>query len=126
MAGIRAKINRTDRMTVYDVDPKTTIELIERMKVAKVGEYDRWVKLAKKIKGRQALEEDEIDYLARFARTYRGPGVTSRSRILHVRLSEEDQKPKCLMCGEKSEFYCNQNDAYFCAAHIVGHDENER
>jgi len=108
------------------MDPRAAIEMIERMKLARIGEYDRWERLAKKIRGGQALEEGEAAYLARFARIYRDSGVTSRSRILHVRLSEEDQRPKCLTCGERSEFYCNQNDAYFCAAHIVGHDENER
>ncbi len=113
-------------MTAYDTDPKATIELIERMKLARIGEHARWERMAKKIRGSQVLEGGEVAYLARFARVYNDSGVTSRSRILHVRLSEEDQRPKCLACGEKSEFYCNQNDAYFCATHIVGHDENER
>ncbi len=113
-------------MTSNDVDPRGTIELIERMKLARVGEHARLERLAKKIRNMQALGEDEVEYLARFARVYNGSGVTSRSRILHVRLSEEDQRPRCQVCEEKSEFYCNQNDVYLCAAHIVGHDENER
>ena len=45
--------------------------------------------------------------------------------MFHTKLSELDEKPPCKECGEKSKFYCNMNDQYFCTTHIVGHDENE-
>ena len=48
-----------------------------------------------------------------------------KSKIYHYRLSDEDNKPKCALCDEKSMFYCNMNDLYYCDSHVVGHDENE-
>ena len=111
---------------MYSIDPKTTIDLIERMKAARVGDYAKWQRLSGKIRKGRSLDADEINYFATFARIYKNSTITARSGILHVRLSKEDEKPKCMVCGEESAFYCNQNDAYFCGTHVIGHDENER
>ena len=48
-----------------------------------------------------------------------------RSRYYHRKLSVEEKKPKCSMCGLNSMYYCNMNDQYFCEIHVVGHDDNE-
>ena len=47
------------------------------------------------------------------------------SKIYHIKLSDDDKKPKCALCDDFSIFYCNMNDLYYCENHIVGHDENE-
>ncbi len=105
-------------------DHQATRDLIERMKLARVGEYKRWAKLAKKMDRGIQLSPDEVAYVARMAGTYRS-GVAPRSRIIHTKLSPEDPKPRCSMCGDASLYYCGMNDAYFCQEHVVGHDENE-
>ena len=47
------------------------------------------------------------------------------SKIYHIKLSDDDKKPKCALCNNFSIYYCNMNDLYYCEVHIVGHDENE-
>ncbi len=110
---------------MYDVNPEYTIDIIEQLKAAKIGNYTKWKKLIKKIQNYEKLNEAEISYLTTFTRVYKNSKITARSKILHVKLSKEDQRPKCQSCEEKSDFYCNQNDAYFCKTHIIGHDNNE-
>lgn len=109
----------------YAVDPDKTLEIIERMKHAKIGKYDKWQKIIKKIKNEEPLNPVEIEYYTRLTRIYKDSNITSRTRIYHTRLSEQDQRPPCKMCNEQSLYYCNMNDEYFCPIHIVGHDENE-
>ena len=108
------------------MDTESTVELIERMKFARIGKYDKWQKIIKKLQNQEKLNRYEEDYFMRFTRIYKNSKISSRSKTIHVKLSNEDYKPKCQTCEEYSEFYCNQNDAYFCVNHIVGHDENER
>lgn len=110
---------------MYGIDPEATAEIIEHMRASKIGDYAKWGRLAKKIRDARELSPEEQDYFTRFARVYDRSGVTARSRIFHVRLSDEDPRPKCCQCGQASEFYCNQNDVYLCGAHVIGHDENE-
>lgn len=107
------------------IDSKTTIEIIERMKLAQIGEYREWEKIIKKIKNDQYLSPSELGYFTNFTRIYKNLDTSNRSKIYHTRLSSQDIKPKCQLCGNKSDFYCNINDQYFCILHIVGHDENE-
>jgi len=107
------------------IDTKITLEIIERMKLAQIGEYRKWEKIIKKIKNDQNLSASELGYFTNFTRIYKNLGASNRSRIFHTRLSSHDIKPKCHSCGSESEFYCNMNDQYFCIIHIVGHDENE-
>ena len=47
------------------------------------------------------------------------------SKIYHIKLSDDDKKPKCALCDQQSMFYRNMNDLYYCNIHVVGHDENE-
>ncbi len=98
--------------------------LVERLRRAGIGEPARWRALARKLDGCGQLNAEEAGYLASLARTY-GRGITRRSRIYHHRLSIQDRRPPCRTCRGASAFYCNMNDAYYCEAHVVGHDENE-
>ena len=107
------------------IDSQKTLEVIERMKLAKIGEYDKWESIIKKIKNDQPLNPGELEYYTNLTRIYKDSSITSRSKVYHAKLSEHDEKPPCKVCGENSLYYCNMNDQYFCVNHVVGHDENE-
>jgi len=47
------------------------------------------------------------------------------NRSYHRKLAKEDEKPFCSSCNQISLYYCTMNDEYYCANHILGHDENE-
>lgn len=108
-----------------NLDRKKTLELIERMKLAKIGEYSKWESLIKKLNKGDEINAEELGYFSSLTRIYKYSKVSSRSKIFHVKLSEQDKKPPCKSCGKESLFYCNMNDAYYCTTHVVGHDENE-
>jgi hypothetical protein len=97
------------------INSKRTIEIIERMQLAKIGKY----------KNDQILNPEELKYYSNLTRIYKNSSVTSRSKIYHTKLSLEDEKPPCKECGKDSLYYCNMNDQYFCNIHVVGHDKNE-
>ena len=105
--------------------PENTIEVIERMKLARIGEYKKWEAIIKKIKNNQPLEPGELKYYTTLTRIYKDANITSRSKVYHTKLSEQDEKPPCKTCGNNSSYYCNMNDQYFCTVHVVGHDKNE-
>ena len=107
------------------IDLNRTLEIIERMKLAKIGEYKKWNLIIKKIKNRKELNSADLEYFSNISRIYKWSSVSSRSKVYHTKLSEHDEKPKCKICGYDSEYYCNMNDQYFCTIHVVGHDENE-
>ena len=109
----------------YTVEPNKALEIIERMKLARIGEYDKWEDIIKKISNEESLIPEEIEYYTRITRIYKESNVTSRTKIYHTKLSDQDEKPTCKMCSEPSLYYCNMNDEYFCQIHVVGHDENE-
>lgn len=109
----------------FSIDTKKTLEIIERMKLAKIGQYKKWEKIIKKIKNNQELNTEELGYYSNLTRIYKDSKIASRSKIFHSKLSEQDEKPSCKTCGQVSQYYCNMNDQYFCAIHVVGHDENE-
>jgi len=107
------------------IDSEKTLEIIERMKLAKIGNYKKWESIIKKIKNEQSLNPGELEYYSNLTRIYKNSNITSRSKLYHTKLSELDEKPPCNTCGENSLYYCNMNDLYFCTIHVVGHDENE-
>ena len=107
------------------IDSEKTLEIIERMKLAKIGNYKKWESIIKKIKNDQSLNPGELEYYSNLTRIYKNSNITSRSKLYHTKLSELDEKPACNTCGENSLYYCNMNDLYFCTIHVVGHDENE-
>jgi len=108
-----------------DIDVGETLEIIERMKLAKIGEYKKWETIIKKINDYKKLSSEELEYFSKFTRIYKDAKITPRSKVYHTKLSPEDEKHPCKMCGDESMYYCNMNDAYFCMVHVVGHDENE-
>ena len=108
------------------IDSQKTLEIIERMKLAKIGKYDKWQVIIKKIKSEKPLNPREIEYYTNLTRIYKDSIVTNKSKIYHTKLSEQDEKPPCKECEKNSLYYCNMNDQYFCTIHVVGHDENER
>jgi hypothetical protein len=111
---------------LYDkIDKERTLEIIQRLQFAKIGEYAKWEYMISKIKNGKTLDENELKYCATFARTYKNGIVAKHTKIFHVRLSDADVKPPCKICGTGATYYCNMNDEYFCPIHIVGHDENE-
>ena len=110
---------------VTPIDSQKTLEVIERMKLAKIGEYDKWKIIIKKIKNEQQLTSEELEYYTNLTRIYKDSTITSRSKIYHAKLSKQDEKPPCKVCGKNSLYYCNMNDQYFCSIHVVGHDDNE-
>jgi hypothetical protein len=109
---------------VTPIDSQKTLEIIERMKLAKIGEYKKWSAIIKKVKNDEPLNPLQTEYFSNMTRIYKNSRI-KRSKILHTKLSEHDEKPPCKMCGENSLYYCNMNDQYFCTNHVVGHDENE-
>lgn len=107
------------------INTEKTIEIIERLKLAKIGDYKKWEAIIKKIKNDVPLNPAELEYYSNITRIYKDSTITIRSKIYHTRLSEYDEKPPCKKCGDISEYYCNMNDQYFCIIHVAGHDENE-
>ena len=107
------------------IDSKKTLEIAERMQLAKIGEYKKWQNIINKIKKNQPLNPAENRYYTNMTRIYKDSNISNRSKIYHSKLSEHDYKPTCHICNQKSSYYCNMNDQYFCTIHVVGHDENE-
>jgi len=107
------------------VDFEKTLEVIEGMKVAKIGNYKKWETIIKKIKKEQPLNIGELEYYSNLTRIYKDSSIARRSKVYHTKLSDQDEKPSCNMCEKNSLYYCNMNDQYFCTVHVVGHDENE-
>ena len=107
------------------IDSEKTIDVIEKMKLAKIGKYKKWESIIKKIKKEQALNPEELEYYSNITRIYKNSSIVKRSKVYHTKLSNLDEKPPCKKCGENSLYYCNMNDQYFCTVHVVGHDENE-
>ncbi|MGB0855901.1 MAG: hypothetical protein ACPGQP_02600 [Nitrosopumilus sp.] len=107
------------------IDSKRTLEVIERMKHAKIGEYKKWQAIVKKINSEQPLDIEEVEYYTNLTRIYKDSNISKKSKIYHTKLSEQDEKPPCSSCSKNSLYYCNMNDQYFCSIHVVGHDENE-
>ncbi len=107
------------------IDSKKTLEIIERLKLAKIGEYKKWESLIEKIQNNVSLNPDEIAYFTNFTRIYKNAQISRRTKAYHTKLSENDVKPPCKECKNESLYYCTMNDAYFCSIHVVGHDDNE-
>jgi len=107
------------------IDAQKTLEIIEIMKLARIGDYKKWKAIIKKINSDKPLNSLQTEYFSNMTRIYKNSNVTSKSKIYHTKLSEKDKKPRCKMCANNSTYYCNMNDQYFCTIHVVGHDENE-
>lgn len=107
------------------IDITKTLDIIQELKLAKIGEYKKWDTIIKKIKKNENLGLADLEYFSNMTRIYKDSNITIRSKVYHTKLSEHDEKPACKICGIDSAYYCNMNDQYFCMIHVVGHDENE-
>ena len=108
------------------MERRRMLDVIGRMRRARIGSPKEWDRVAGKVESDLPLSPSESEYYARMTRIYRDPGAAGAGRrSYHYRLSKLDDKPKCALCGEESEYYCNMNDQYFCQAHLAGHDPNE-
>ena len=107
------------------IDVVKTLDIIQKMKTAKIGEYKKWKTMIKKIKDNKRLNSEDLEYFSNITRIYKKSNINTRSKMYHTKLSSHDEKPSCKVCGRNSEYYCNMNDQYFCTIHVVGHDENE-
>ena len=101
------------------INLEKTLEIIERMKIAKIGDYKKWEIIIKKINKQQDLNAEDVESYSNLTRIYKDSAVTSRTKIYHTKLSKEDEKPPCKECGEDSLYYCNMNDQYFFNIHFV-------
>ncbi len=68
------------------IDSQKTLEVIERMMLAKIGKYDKWEAIIKKIKNEQSLNPGELEYYTNLTRIYKDSTITSRSKIYHKKL----------------------------------------
>ena len=109
-------------MTV-PLDRARTQEIVQSLEACGAGDAKKWKRIKRRIKDNR-LSADDAAYIARIGRTYQNQ--RPRSRIIHMRLAQEDAGYPCRTCRAESEYYCTANDAYFCREHIIGHDENER
>ena len=75
------------------VDFEKTVEVIEKMMLAKIGKYKKWESMIKKIKSYQKLNPEESEYYSNLTRIYKDSNVTARSKVYHTKLSEMDEKP---------------------------------
>jgi hypothetical protein len=50
------------------INSKRTIEIIERMQLAKIGKYKKWQLIIKKIKNDQILNPEELKYYSNLTR----------------------------------------------------------
>jgi hypothetical protein len=107
------------------IDFTKTLDIIEGMKLAKIGECKEWNAIIKKIKNKENLNPSDLEYFSNLTRIYKDANISVRSKVYHTKLSDHDEKPACRICGDDSAYYCNMNDQYFCIIHVVGHDENE-
>jgi len=73
---------------VIPIDSQKTLEIIERMKLAKIGKYKKWEAIIKKIKNEQPLNPGEREYYSNLTRIYKDSNITSKSKIYHTKLSE--------------------------------------
>ena len=69
------------------INLEKTLEIIERMKIAKIGDYKKWEIIIKKINKKQILNAEELEYYSNLTRIYKDSSVTSRTKIYNTKLS---------------------------------------
>ena len=58
------------------INLEKTLEIIERMKIAKIGDYKKWEIIIKKINKKQGLNPEELEYYSNLTRIYKESAVT--------------------------------------------------
>lgn len=99
------------------------LDVIEQMKLARIGQYDTWKEIEDRIRKKQEMTDAHRSYYVSMTRIYRSARVTPRSRIVHTKLSKDDPRPPCSECAADSDYYCNVADEYYCTEHVMGHDD---
>ena len=108
------------------MERQAILDVIGQMERARIGSPNKWKRVARKVRSDLPLTTAESEYYARLTRIYKDTRVTgTHTGRYHIRLSENDDRPRCATCQADSEYYCNMNDQYFCQIHVVGHDGNE-
>ena len=62
----------------FQIDNEKTLEIIERLKLAKIGEYEKWNEIIKKIKKNKPLDLEEKEYFGRLTRIYKESKIKYR------------------------------------------------
>ncbi len=106
-------------------DAQRTADIIEKMRLARIGEYAKWERMLEKLDKGVGLNGEEYAYVASMAGTYKNGSVRRRTKYYHRPIDPADSVPSCTECGKKSAYYCVMNDAYYCRKHLMGHDDNE-
>ncbi len=125
MALIRFEKNHICQVTIMTNHNSVMLNVIAHMNRSQIGEPRKWDKITKKLSSDMPLSVSDIEYYTRLTRIYNQTSTISKRKNYHTMLSDLDEKPRCTVCGEPSQFYCHINDQYFCQIHIVGHDPNE-
>ncbi len=53
------------------IDLIKTLNVIEEMKLAKIGEYKKWNTIIKKIKNKEDLNQSDLEYFSSITRIYK-------------------------------------------------------
>ncbi|MDI1495201.1 MAG: hypothetical protein K8823_507 [Cenarchaeum symbiont of Oopsacas minuta] len=112
-------------MLSSNVDAKRTVDIIEKMRLARIGEYTKWERMLAKLEHGDMLSGEEITYVSTMASTYRHGNVKRGTKFYHRPIDPMDSVPSCTNCGQKSAYFCCMNDAYYCKKHVMNHDDNE-
>jgi len=107
------------------LDRKKTVDIINNIKYSGIGDSKIWESLIRKINAGEDISKNDKDYFVKFSSIYKEGKISSRTKIYHIKLGDDDSKPVCKMCDDISQYYCNMNDQYYCPVHILGHDDNE-
>ena len=97
-----------------DMDTQRTADIIEKMRLARIGEYAKWEIMLGKLENGLGLDGEEFAYVTSMAATYKNGNVRRRTKYYHRPIDPNDSVPSCNECGKKSAYYCVMNDVYYC------------
>ena len=103
-----------------DMDTQRTADIIEKMRLARIGEYAKWEIMLGKLENGLRLDGEEFAYVTSMAATYKNGNVRRRTKYYHRPIDPNDSVPSCNECGKKSAYYCVMNDVYYCQKHLMG------
>ena len=82
------------------IDSQKTLEVIERLKLAKIGAYEKWEVIIKKIKKDIPLNPGELEYYANLTRIYKDSNISSRTGSI-IQSSQSTMKNYLVNNAEK-------------------------
>ena len=83
----------------FTLDKEKALEVIES-EACQVGEYDKWEAIIKKIKKEETLNQGELECYTNLTSIYKDSAITSRSKVYHTKLSQQDEKQPYKVCGD--------------------------